>query len=66
MTGPGSTADLLHFLCGPVKAGPGAVVRSGTIIQPETVRGVAGHMHLLGKSIKVEANPGRPRRPRPC
>ena len=28
---------------------------------PETVRGVAGHMHLLGRSIKVEANPGTPR-----
>jgi hypothetical protein len=57
--GPGSTADLLHFLCGPVKAGPvQSCVR--TINQPETVRGVAGHMHLLGKSIKVVANAGRP------
>jgi predicted small secreted protein len=57
--GPGSTADLLHFLCGPVKAGP---VQSceRTINQPETVRGVAGHMHLLGKSITVVANAGRP------
>jgi Copper type II ascorbate-dependent monooxygenase, C-terminal domain len=25
-----------------------------------TVRGAAGHMHLLGRSIKVELNPGRP------
>jgi hypothetical protein len=58
--GPGSTADLLHFLCGPVKAGP---VQSceRKIFQPETVRGVAGHMHLLGTSIKVEANPGTAR-----
>jgi hypothetical protein len=31
------------------------------IMQPETVRGVAGHMHLLGRSIKIEANPGTPR-----
>jgi len=56
---PGSTADLLHFLCGPVKAGP---VQSceRKIFQPETVRGVAGHMHLLGTSIKVEVNPGGP------
>jgi hypothetical protein len=32
-----------------------------TIGKPETVRGVAGHMHLLGRSIKIEANPGTPR-----
>jgi hypothetical protein len=58
--GPGSTADLLHFLCGPVKAGP---VQSceRKIFTPETVRGVAGHMHLLGTSIKVEANAGTDR-----
>jgi hypothetical protein len=58
--GPGATADLLHLLCGPVKAGP---VQSctRTIGRPETVRGVAGHMHLLGKSIKVEVNAGTPR-----
>ena len=31
------------------------------VMRPETVRGVAGHMHLLGRSIKVEANPGTPR-----
>ncbi len=57
--GPGSTADALHFLCGPIRAGS---VQSctRTITQPETVRGVAGHMHLLGKSIKVEANAGKP------
>ncbi len=57
--GPGSTADLLHFLCGPVKASP---LQSCTrmVARPETVRGVAGHMHLLGKSIKVEVNPGKP------
>ena len=27
--GPGATADLLHFLCGPIQAGTGAVVRRG-------------------------------------
>ena len=31
-----------------------------TVTQPETVRGVAGHMHLLGRSIKIEVNPGKP------
>ena len=58
-TGPGATADLLHYLCGPIRPGP---VQSctRTIMEPETVRGVAGHMHLLGKSIKIEVNPGKP------
>jgi hypothetical protein len=28
--------------------------------QPTTIYGVAGHMHLLGKSIRVELNPGTP------
>jgi hypothetical protein len=55
----GATADLLHFLCGDIKPGP---VQSctRTLMKPETVRGVAGHMHLLGRSIKVEVNPGKP------
>ena len=57
--GPGSTADALHILCGTDPPGP---VQSCTrpVTQPETVRGIAGHMHLLGKSIKVEANVGKP------
>jgi hypothetical protein len=57
--GPGSTGDLLHFLCGPIKAGP---VQSCTrpVNQAETIRGVAGHMHLLGKSISIVANAGKP------
>jgi len=54
---PGSMADVLHFICGEIKAGP---VQSctQTVTRPETVRGVAGHMHLLGRSIKIEVNPG--------
>lgn len=58
--GPGSTADLLHLLCG---GGPPGSVQSCTreVRERETIRGVAGHMHLLGRSIKVEVNPGTPR-----
>ena len=26
--------------------------------RPTTVRAVAGHMHLLGRSIRIEVNPG--------
>ena len=57
--GPGATADLLHYLCGGIKAGP-VQSCSRMIMKPETVRGVAGHMHLLGRSIKIEVNPGKP------
>ena len=35
------------------------------ISEPTTIRAVAGHMHLLGRSIKIEVNPGTPRARRP-
>jgi len=56
--GPGGLADALHLLCGPIRAG---AVQSctRTVMEAETVRGVAGHMHLLGRSIKIEVNPGK-------
>ena len=53
-------ADLLHLLCGsPVDPGP---VQTCTrrVPRPMQVLGVAGHMHLLGKSIEITANPGTP------
>lgn len=59
--GPGSTADLLHFLCGTrVEAGE---TQSCTrrIGRTMTIHGVAGHMHLLGREIRIEVNPGTPR-----
>jgi hypothetical protein len=57
----GGTADGLYFLCGG-RPRPGNVQScSRTMSQPATVRGVAGHMHLLGRSIKVEVNPGTDR-----
>jgi hypothetical protein len=31
------------------------------IDEPTTIHSVAGHMHLLGRSIRVELNPGTPR-----
>lgn len=59
--GPGATADLLHLLCHtPTK--PSAVSScTRTVGQPMTILGVAGHMHLLGRSISIEVNPGTPR-----
>ena len=57
----GGTADGLYFLCGGGPR-PGNVQScSRTLSEPATVRGVAGHMHLLGRSIRVEVNPGTER-----
>ena len=58
--GPGSLGNVLHPLCG---GGPAGQTQSCTreITTPETVRGVAGHMHLLGQKIRIEVNPGTPR-----
>jgi len=55
----GRTADLLHLLCGPVR--PGRTQRCDRAVRaPATVRAAAGHMHLLGRSIRIEVNPGTP------
>ena len=58
--GAGSAADMLHLLCpfsgepGPEQSCTRPVTEAGTVI------GVAGHMHLLGQSIRIEVNPGTP------
>ena len=58
--GPGSTATGLHLLCGGGPAGPTQSC-AREITEPETIRGVAGHMHLLGRTITIEVNPGTSR-----
>ena len=57
--GPGSTANLLHLLCPGSEPGP---VQSCTrpVTEPATIIGAAGHMHLLGRSIRIEVNPDSP------
>ena len=56
----GALADLLHLLCGPVR--PGEVQTcERPVRRPTTVVGVAGHMHLLGRELIIEVNPGTPR-----
>jgi len=52
-------ADALHLLCGPVDPDP---VQSCTrpVREAGTIRAVAGHMHLLGRSITVDVNKGTP------
>ena len=56
----GATADILYFLCGggPVAGNTQSCTR--TMAAPATIYGVAGHMHLLGRSIRIEVNPGSP------
>jgi hypothetical protein len=58
--GPGSMADILHYLCGPIRAS-GTQTCDIPIREATTVRAVAGHMHLLGRSISITANPGTDR-----
>lgn len=55
----GATGDRLHVLCGASRPGP---VQSCTRVvrEPMTVRAMAGHMHLLGRSISVTLNEGQP------
>jgi hypothetical protein len=54
----------LLYLCGkdaahPVPSSVSTCERGFT--RPVTIRGVGGHMHLLGRSIRVDLNPGTPR-----
>ena len=50
---------LLLVCNGTVLPSPGATQScTRTVEEPATVRAVAGHMHLLGSSLRVELNPG--------
>jgi len=54
----------LLYLCGKNGARPVATPVSTCdrgFTRPVTIQGVGGHMHLLGRSIRVELNPGTPR-----
>ncbi|MEP7092273.1 MAG: hypothetical protein ABI776_19380, partial [Nocardioidaceae bacterium] len=56
----GATADYLHLLCGVVRPGP-VQTCDRRVSEPATIRAAAGHMHLLGRSIRIEVDPGTPR-----
>jgi hypothetical protein len=58
--GPGSTADLLHLLCATPVAATSVSRCDRTIQRPTTIMAAAGHMHLLGRSLTLEVNPGTP------
>jgi hypothetical protein len=49
----------LERLCGPPAPGPTQHC-DRTVSRPGTVYALGGHMHLLGRSIRVELNPGTP------
>ena len=57
----GATADLLYFLCGGGPKAGNVQSCTRTLAEPMTIMGVAGHMHLLGRQIKIEVNPGTDR-----
>jgi hypothetical protein len=59
----GRTVADLQLLCGgdPARPRPGAVQQCDRRIEtPMTVRAAAGHMHLLGRSVRITLNPGAP------
>lgn len=56
----GALAEGLHYLCG-TRPTPGPVTScTRTLDRPMTVLAAAGHMHLLGRQIRLAVNPGEP------
>jgi len=58
--GAGNTNNLLHLLCGTAAEPSATTSCTRTIGRPMTVLGVAGHMHLLGRSLRIEVDPDTP------
>ena len=56
----GNMANLLHLLCGSQPEPTQTTTCTRTVHRPLTIHGAAGHMHLLGRSIRVETNAGTP------
>lgn len=54
----GQTAGFLNLMCQGVGPSPRQSC-SRMVTEKATIRAAAGHMHLLGRSIKIEFNPGR-------
>jgi len=58
----GMAVSALSLLCGGGEPKPGPVQSCYSPVRDAgLVHAVAGHMHLLGRSIKVELNPGTPK-----
>lgn len=56
----GNTNSLLHLLCGTEVKASNTTTCTRNINEPMTILGVAGHMHLLGRQLKIEVNPDTP------
>jgi hypothetical protein len=56
----GNTNSLLHLLCGTEVKPSNTTSCTRNVVRGMTVIGVAGHMHLLGRKISIETNPGTP------
>lgn len=57
----GNTNSLLHLLCGTEVRPSNTTSCTRNVLRGMTVIGVAGHMHLLGRKIRIETNPGTDR-----
>lgn len=61
-TDAGRTVAGLQLLCGGDPTAPRAGPTQScdrVVLEPTTIRAAAGHLHLLGRSIRIEVNPGR-------
>jgi hypothetical protein len=56
----GNTNSLLHLLCGTEPRPSRTTSCTRTLHRGMTILGVAGHMHLLGRTITIETDPGTP------
>jgi hypothetical protein len=54
----GNTDNLLYLLCGGTPRPSQVTSCTRRIVQPTTIRAVAGHMHLLGRTIRIVVDPG--------
>ena len=56
----GNTANVLYLLCGGRPRPSEVTSCTRNVPQGMTILGAAGHMHLLGRKISIETNPGTP------
>jgi len=56
----GNTANVLYLLCGGAPHPSEVTSCTRGVDQGMTILGAAGHMHLLGRKISIEVNPGTP------
>ena len=56
----GNTANVLYLLCGGQPHPSEVTSCTRGVHQGMTILGAAGHMHLLGRKISIEVNPGTP------